>query len=83
MPSGQCATPAQRPPMRECIDGITDMLDKSNDILEAIEDKLFGLNQNESCDKACPPQNIQDGIDRMGNVASRLLGRLDSINNRL
>jgi hypothetical protein len=76
-----CAAP--RPQLRESAGALSDMLDRANDIAEAIEDKLYGLTQSESCDKACPPNTVQNGIDRSGNAIAKLVTRLDSINSRL
>lgn len=79
----KCVAQAPHPPMRECISIVADELEKANDILESIEDKLFGLNSNEQCDNANPPQTVQNGIDRAGSATRQLLNRLDSINSRL
>jgi hypothetical protein len=79
----KCCTATPRQPMRDCISTVADALEKSNDILESIEGKLFGLNQGEDCEKSCPPQNVQNGIDRADDATRRLISRLDSINTRL
>jgi hypothetical protein len=74
---------AVQPQVRDSICDMMDALDKANCLVGTIEDKLFGANTTGECDKACPPQNIQEGLNRSKNAISILLNKLDSINSRL
>lgn len=86
MPSVECCTTkisAPQPAMRDKISFIADALDKANELAGFVEDKLFGTCETEGCEKPCPPQNVQNGLDRSENAVKRLVNRLDSINSRL
>lgn len=78
-----CVTKAPNPPMRECVCALGDALDRANELAEIIANKLFGDAESEKCEKAVPPQNIQNGIDRSDSSLRRLISRLDEINSRL
>jgi hypothetical protein len=80
-PEAKCTAP--QPQLRDSVEELAAMLDKANDIAEAIEDKLYGVNQCETCDKACPPNNVQYGINRSTSAIQKLISRLDSISSRL
>jgi hypothetical protein len=81
MTETKCAAPQQQ--LRDITSDMVGMLEKANEISEVIEDKLFGVNQTESCDKACPPQNVQNAVDRSISQIRKLIGKLDNISSRL
>ena len=81
MSEAKCAAP--QPQLRDTTSDMVGMLEKANEIAEIIEDKLFGANTTEACDKANPPQNVQNAVDRSINQIRKLIGKLDSINSRL
>lgn len=78
-----CVAKAPKPPMRECVCALGDALDRANELAETIANKLFGDGENDRCEKAVPPQNIQDDIDGLDSSLRRLISRLDEINTRL
>ena len=81
MNEAKCAAPKQL--LRDVTSDMVGMLEKANEIAEAVEDKLFGANPTESCDKACPPQNVQNAVDRSINQIKKLIDNLDNICSRL
>ena len=87
MPGGNdCCSAKQVAPQQQLRDATSDMvgmLEKANEIAKAIEDKLFGVNTPEACDKANPPQTVQSAVDKSINQIHKLIGNLDNINSRL
>jgi hypothetical protein len=69
--------------MRDCICTVAEGIDRANELAEAIANKLFGDGENDRCEKAVPPQNIQNGIDRSDVALRRLVNTLEEINSRL
>jgi hypothetical protein len=70
--------------MTEQVCFIGDKLRSANNILEAIEFKLFGGEQaKEPCNKECSPQNVQAVLDRTEEDLHRLLNRLDELVTRI
>jgi len=83
MPTEACVAKAPHPPMRDCICTVVEGIDRANELAEAIANKLFGDGENDRCEKAVPPQNVQNGIDRSDVALRRRVSRLDEINTRL
>ena len=63
--------------------GLEHIVEAVLELAEAIANKLFGDAESEKCEKAVPPQNVQNGIDRSDVALRRLVSRLDEINTRL
>lgn len=83
MQSTNCMAVAPQPQMREQVCLIAEKADKANEMLDAIAERLCGDDLKESCEKACAPQNVQNGMNRIEGSLNKLIGKLDGILSRI